>query len=108
MLSVVGQFKAVLKADGLVVAMRWLNDRVPYRFTGIFAFDGDMLRNICLIDKENESTTNCSAQPITESYCMYIHRTAERFSVEEASGDMRVGAHPKRRNCAVLLRNSSI
>ena len=83
--SLVGEFKTTLKADGLRAAMRRLNDRVPYRFTAIFAFDGDMLRNICLIDKTNQSITNCSDQPITESYCMYIHRSGERFSVEESS-----------------------
>lgn len=98
MSSIAGEFKIALNAGGLWAAMRWLNDRVPYRFTAIFAFGGDTLRNICLVDKENEKITNCSDQPITESYCMYIHRSAERFSVEEASRDMRVAAHPKRRN----------
>jgi len=96
--SIAEKFKIALNAGGLWAAVRWLNDRVPYRFTAIFAFDGDMLRNICLVDKENEKITNCSDQPITESYCMYIHRSAEPFSVEEASRDMRVAAHPKRRN----------
>jgi hypothetical protein len=38
-----------LEADGLWAGLRWLNDRVPYGFTAIFAFDGEMLRNICLI-----------------------------------------------------------
>jgi hypothetical protein len=49
MSSVVGKFKMTLQADGVRAAMRWLNDRVPDRFTAIFAFDGDMLHNICLI-----------------------------------------------------------
>jgi hypothetical protein len=56
--------------------MRWLNDRVPYRYTAIFAFEGEMLHNICLIDKDNSTITNCSDQSITESYCMYIHPPA--------------------------------
>ena len=98
MSGITEKFKIALKADGLWAAMRWINDRVPYRFTAIFAFDGDMLRNICLIDKENQNITNCSDQPITESYCMYIRRSRERFSVEEASLDRRVAGHPKRQN----------
>lgn len=77
--------------------MRWLNDRVPYRYTAIFAFDGEMLRNICLIDKDDANITQCSDQPITESYCMYIHRSRERFNVEQALLDARVEGHPKRR-----------
>jgi hypothetical protein len=96
MSSVVGNFKMTLQADGLRAAMRWLNDRVPYRFTAIFAFDGDMLRNICLIDKENQNIAHCADQPITESYCMYIHRSGESFSVEKALLDKRVAVHPKR------------
>lgn len=78
--------------------MRWLNNRVPYRFTAIFAFDGDMLHNVCLVDKSNPEISRCSDQPITESYCMYIHRTSQTFSVEEAPMDERVAAHPKRKS----------
>jgi GAF domain-containing protein len=98
MSDIVGKFNTTLQADGLRAAMRWLNDRVPYRFTAIVAFDGDMLRNICLIDKENQTITNCSDQPITESYCMYIHRSRESFIVEETLQDSRVALHPKRRS----------
>lgn len=90
------QFDTTLRTRGLQAALRWLNDRVPYRFTAIFAFDGDMLRNICLIDKENQGVANCSDQPITESYCMYVHRSHEIFSVEETMLDNRVASHPKR------------
>jgi hypothetical protein len=98
MAAIAEQFKTTLKADGLEAAMRWLNDRVPYRYTAIFAFDGEMLRNICLIDKNNSKITNCSDQPITESYCMYIRRSRERFNVEHALLDKRVEEHPKRRS----------
>lgn len=89
-------FKTTMKADGLCAAMRCLNDRVPYRFTAIFAFEGDMLRNICLVDKENSDITHCGDQPVTDSYCIYIHRSGERFSVDDAMRDGRVEGHPKR------------
>src|SRR5271170_3082136 len=45
-------------------------------FTAVFAFDGDVLRNVCLVDKEDASVRNCGDQPITESYCIFIHRAA--------------------------------
>jgi GAF domain-containing protein len=96
--GILQKFKRTLEAGGLDAAMRWLNDRVPYRYTAIFAFDGEMLRNICLIDKENSKITNCPDQPITESYCMYIHRSREFFTTEQASLDKRVEGHPKQRN----------
>lgn len=97
MASLGEKFKTTIKADGLWAAMRWLNDKVPYRYTAIFAFEGDTLRNLCLVDKENANITRCADQPITDSYCIYIHRSGERFSVEESLLDGRVEAHPKRR-----------
>lgn len=96
MVNLAEKFDATIKADGLWAAMRWINDRVPYRFTAIFAFDGDMLRNICLVDKQNAGITHCPKQPITDSYCVYIHRSGKRMSVEDALLDKRVDGHPKR------------
>jgi hypothetical protein len=90
MSSVTGRFKTTLEVDGLRAAMRWLNDRVPYRFTAVFAFDGDMLRNICLTDKQDRTIARCPDQPITSSYCMYVHHSREIFSVEETLQDGRV------------------
>jgi hypothetical protein len=98
MTSTAQKFKTTLEAHGLEAALRGLNHEVPYRYTAIFAFDGEMLRNICLIDKNNSSIANCSDQPITESYCMYIHRSRERFNVEQSVLDSRVEGHPKRRS----------
>jgi GAF domain-containing protein len=92
----VKNFGIILRSEGILAALRWLNDRVPYRFTAVFAFEGDMLHNICLVDKENKATDHCDDQPITESYCIYIHRSRERFSVEDAAVDSRVVDHPKR------------
>jgi GAF domain-containing protein len=91
-------FEATLRADGLFAAMRWLNVRVPYRYSAVFSFDGDTLHNICLVDKENPNTSNCPDQPITGSYCMYIRRSGESFSVQEALVDNRVEEHPKRQS----------
>jgi GAF domain-containing protein len=90
------QFSAIVKSEGLWSAMRSLNSKVPYRFTAVFAFDGDLLRNVCLVDKEDTNITHCPDQPITESYCIYIQRTGEPFSVEDSILDRRVNGHPKR------------
>jgi hypothetical protein len=90
------QFKATIKEHGLRAAMRLLNAKVPYRYSAIFAFNGYMLRNICLIDKEDQTVTGCSDQPITDSYCIYVQRSNEKFGVEEALLDRRVEGHPKR------------
>jgi hypothetical protein len=92
------EFKEVLQTGGLWAAMRWLNSKVSYRYTAIFAFDGETLRNVCLVDKQNPAITGCPDQPITESYCVYVRRTQYPFSVEQASKDTRVDGHPKQRS----------
>ena len=92
------RFRANIAANGLWAAMRSLNAMSPYRFTAIFGFDGDLLRNVCLVDKEDLTVKSCADQPITESYCIFIHRAPEPFSVEYALRDNRVNGHPKQRS----------
>jgi hypothetical protein len=96
--SLADQFKTTIMTDGLWAARRWLNGKVQYRYTAIFAFHGDTLRNLCLVDKENANIKGCVDQPITDSYCIYIHRSGERFSVEHALHDKRVEGHTKQRS----------
>jgi GAF domain-containing protein len=90
------QFQARIDSDGLRGAMQWLNHQVPYRFSAIFRFDGDMLRNVCFVDKQNPELISCTDQPITDSYCIYIYRTSEEFRLEDSMRDPRVAEHPKR------------
>ncbi len=94
-MGIVQEFKARLTNDGLWTAMKWLNQSVPYRFSAVFAFEGDSLRNVCLVDKENPNITNCSDQPISDSYCVYVYRSGVPFGVEHAMLDKRVENHPK-------------
>jgi GAF domain-containing protein len=98
MASTADRFRAAIAADGLWAAMRSLNAASPYRFTAIFGFDGDVLRNVCLVDKEDISVKSCADQPVTESYCIFIQRSGRPFSVERALGDDRVHGHPKQRS----------
>ena len=82
MTNVVEKFRATLKSDGLRGAIRWLNEGVPYRFTAIFAFDGEVLRNVCLVDKEDPLVTTCADLPISESYCIYVRQSMRPFSLD--------------------------
>lgn len=94
--GVAEQFKTTTATHGLWSAMQWLNEQVPYRHTAIFGFDGDMLRNFCFVDKQDPTITRCGDHPITESYCIFIHRTGASFGVEDSLEDPRVEGHPKR------------
>jgi hypothetical protein len=56
-------------------------------------FDGDMLRNVCLVNQESPAITRCADQSITDSYCIYTHRSGEGFSVEGVLTDAWVVGH---------------
>lgn len=90
------KFGQILEQEGLMRAIRWLNQQTPYRYTAIFAFAGDTLRNIVLIDKENAEITDCPDCPVTSSYCTYIRQSGRQFNVETSLTDPRVENHPKR------------
>lgn len=67
------------------------------RLTGspVFAFEHDFLQNLCLVDKEDASVKGCADQPITQSYCIFVQRSGQPFSIEYALKDGRVNGHPK-------------
>ena len=89
-------FRSLVESKGLSAAMRQLNDDSPYRFSAVFAFDGDLLHNVCFIDKLNPAAGLCADQSIRDSYCVYVQRARERFAVEDARDDLRVTGHSKR------------
>ena len=97
-MSLTQEFRDAIRTEDLHAAMRLLNRQVPYRFSAVFRFEKDILRNICLIDKYDRDVTRCEDQPICDSYCIYIHRSGERFTVEESTTDSRVDGHPKCRS----------
>jgi len=45
------RLSVVLKSKGSAAALAYLNDGVPYRFSGVYRIEGDNLRNVLLFDK---------------------------------------------------------
>lgn len=95
--QIVEEFRRILVSHGLLEAMRFVSDHSAHRFTALYHFDGSMLRNLILVDKEDESVSRCPDLPVLESYCVYVRDAASRFKVEAASSDRRVEGHPKQR-----------
>jgi hypothetical protein len=62
-------FRDLLVCDGLHAALGFLNGRVDFRFTGVFRFDGAMLRNVCLFDREGPHQRRGHDAPISQTYC---------------------------------------
>lgn len=88
--------RAVLRADDLRGAVMFLNSLTTHRFTSLFRFDDDMLRNITFFDREHPEQTSCDDLLVTASYCVFVRDRRATFSIRDARDDERLGDHPKR------------
>jgi hypothetical protein len=61
-------FRDRLQREGLTGALAFLNARTPHRFTGVFRFDGDTLRNVALVDKW-DAVEQLGDAPISATFC---------------------------------------
>jgi GAF domain-containing protein len=97
--------------SGVISALRYLNARTPHRFTGIFKYENETLRNLFLVDREDEHTSPWPPFPATHSYCGIMQDTARPFVTGNAHVDDRLTRHPARDQvisyCGVPLRARS-
>lgn len=86
----VDSFSQALRQRGLRAALLFLNGRTPHRYTGVFRFDGDMLRSVALVDKWDAGVEHGEDVPLAAAYCAHLHRTGEPLEVEDGAEDARV------------------
>lgn len=92
---IVARFREVLVSHGMLEAMRYASSQSVHRFTAIYYFDGPVLRNLLLVDREDPAVQRCPDLPVLESYCVYVRETVARFQVDAAASDARVEGHAK-------------
>lgn len=95
--NAVSTFRQLLRTEGVRAALRFLNSISTHRFTALFRFEGDTLRNLHLIDRDNPQVERCPDLPVLESYCVYVRNSAKPFLVDDSLHDERVEGHPKRK-----------
>lgn len=81
----------ILSRDGLHAALKLLNARTPFRFTGVYRFDGDVLRNVALFDRWAPDQPRGSDAPIGETYCAITGKLNDALLVSDGRRDPR---HP--------------
>lgn len=110
LVSAVDALDGILQRDGLVAALRALNARSSHRFTGLYRYDGPMLRNVALIDRNDPESAKGGDVPIETSYCSLVARDRAPFATEDGSKDARVAGLPLRPDvlayCGSLVRNA--
>jgi hypothetical protein len=94
--NAVTTFRQLLRTEGVRAALRFLNSISSHRFTALFRFEGDTLRNLHLIDRDNPQVERCPDLPVLESYCIYVRNSAKPFLIDNSLHDERVEGHPKR------------
>jgi GAF domain-containing protein len=102
------EFESRLSAAGVHGALRFLNQRTSYRFTGVYRFKPPLMRSLMLYDRENPDLVIGSDTLLTETYCSIVGEIEAPFSTPDARQDERLTAHPARESilsyCGVLLR----
>ena len=102
------QCVAIVGRHGLFGLLRQLNATTPYRFTGIYRFDGRWVRSVRLFDREHPETEFGSDVLWDESYCRIASEDGEACEIVDSLLDARVATHVARQSVqcyvAVLLR----
>jgi GAF domain-containing protein len=90
------QLKRILAIDGVRAAVAYLNSLTTHRFTSLYQFEGETLRNLIFYDRENPEIEKCSDIPVLASYCVFVRESGVMFATDDALQDERVLSHPKR------------
>ncbi len=82
-------FTQSLGSEGLHAALRVLNSHTPHRFTGVYRYDGEMLRNVALFDRWNPETTTGPDAPMRETFCALVPAAGGSLAVVDGKVDSR-------------------
>jgi hypothetical protein len=89
-----GPFLAELEIGGVQAGLKFLNARTDYRFTAIYRFEGDTMRNLYLFDRLGESVSNFEKVPLSDSFCELALAEGGFYTANSAL-DERVRGHPR-------------
>ncbi|MEJ8853336.1 GAF domain-containing protein [Variovorax robiniae] len=88
-------FSGLLSQEGgLQSALAWLNEGVAHRYTAIYRFEGELLRNVALYDKLDQVRPEfLLVVPFRHSFCQFVLRD-QAFRTEDSRLDKRLDGHP--------------
>jgi hypothetical protein len=102
------KFKSLLKNSGLHDALGFLSRRTPHRYTGVYKFDGETLRNLALYDGYDPKLIKGEDAPMAATYCSLV-QTQGKLEINDAQNDKRVKEiiiTPVVSYCGVLIRDA--
>ena len=102
------RFVRALEESGLFGGLQYLNGRTAFRFTGIYRFDGDMLRNVALFDRWTPEARQGADAPMSETFCAIVKQTGDAIQVSNGRTDPRfpwMSANAVVSYCGALIRD---
>lgn len=108
--DVLTEFERKLRTLGLHEALRFLNGRTPHRYTAIYRYDGEVLRNLHLVDALAPEIRRGSDVPLGDSYCAHVGETKASVMFDDARNNVRVTPRPNSpvvSYCGVLLTDAA-
>lgn len=105
------QLKVILREQDVRAAMIFLNGLTEHRFTALYRFDKETLKNLYFFDRENPAQESTPDIPVMASYCVFVRDRHTSFATSDSLQDARVAGHPKRPEvqsyCGVPLRDTN-
>ena len=103
------RLRDVLASHGPRDALAYLNSLTSQRFSSLYRFSGEELRNVTFFDRESPGQLNSDTIPVLASYCVFVRDSQTRFDTAESLADRRLDGHPKQAQvqsyCGVPLRD---
>lgn len=103
----INAFSACLQ-QGTHQALEYLNSRTPHRYTGVFRFDGEMLRNEALFDRYQPTVRQGEDVPLAVTYCALVGRQQAPLQILDAPIDPQAAGVETSviSYCGVLIRDA--
>ncbi len=104
----VAKIRHVLGEHGVLAALRILNGRAPHRYTGIYKYTPEILKNVYLVDAYHQEVTKGDDVSNEDAYCILLsnERKIAFGRAEDAPCPIKL-ASPVVSYCGVLLIRST-
>ena len=89
-------FQKLLKQGRMGDALGYLNSQTPFRFTAVYRFDGLMLANLYLFDRQTGLGRDSAVAKVSDTYCLWINETLSVVQMSDSLTDPRAESHAKR------------
>lgn len=102
------ELENTLQSGGVHEALRWLNSRTPHRFTGIYRYDGDTLRNVHLFDRFDPTVRTSGDAPLTATWCALVGQHGGSIEIPDSTKEIRfpvLPVTPVISYCGALIRD---